>query len=79
MSSKNFSRAHELLAILLMITISVTGLTFQRMPQSGDSWSSGQFIPMASAMEETQTLEKEVDQFVHFKAKIKNTGNLETA
>jgi hypothetical protein len=78
MSSKTIPRAYELLAILLMIAISVTGLTFQGTPQSGDSGVSGQFIPMASAMEEPQILEKEVGKLVHFKAKIKNTGNKET-
>jgi hypothetical protein len=78
MSSKTIPRAYELLAILLMITVSVMGLTFQGTPHSGDSGASGQFVPMASAMEEPQILEKEVGQLVHFKAKIKNNGNKET-
>lgn len=78
MSSKTIPRAYELLAVLLMVTVSVTGLAFQGTHRSGEPGISGQFIPMASAMEEIQTLEKEVGQMVHFKAKIKNTGNMET-
>ena len=78
MSSKNVQRAYELLAVLLMVAVSVTGLTFQGVSQSSESGASGQFVPMASAMEETQTVEKEVGQLVHFKAEIKNTGNRET-
>ena len=78
MTSKTVTRAYELLAILLMVTVSVAGLTFQGITQPEDSETSGQFVPMASAMEEPQILEKEVGQMVHFKAKIKNTGNRET-
>jgi hypothetical protein len=78
MTSKTVPRAYELLAILLMVTVSITGLTFQGKPRVEDSGTSGQFVPMASAMEEPQILEKEVGQLVHFKAKIKNTGNKET-
>jgi len=78
MTSKTVPRAYELFAILLMVTVSVAGLTFQGIPRIEDSGTSGQFVPMASAMEEPQILEKEVGQLVHFKAKIKNTGNKET-
>ena len=78
MTSKTIPRAYEILAILLMITVSVTGLTFQTMHQSGELGVTGQFVLMASATEEPQTLEKEVGQLVNFKARIKNNGNQET-
>ncbi len=78
MTSKTVPHAYELFAILLMVTVSIAGLTFQGIPRVEDWGSSGQFVPMASAMEEPQILEKEVGQMVHFKAKIKNTGNRET-
>lgn len=78
MSSKTVLRTYEILAILLMLAISVTGLTFQGIDPLGDSGKSGQIVPMASATEGAHTLEKEVGQTVHFKAQIKNTGNQDT-
>ena len=78
MTSKTVPRAYELLAVLLMVTVSVAGLTIQGVTRFEGSGASGQLVPMASAMEEPQVLEKEVGQLVHFKAKIKNTGNKET-
>ena len=66
-----------MLAMLLMATISMTGLLYRGALYTGESGISGQIILPASAME-LQTLEKEVGQTVHFKASVKNTGNVET-
>lgn len=77
MSTRTGPRFHEILAILLMISISMTGLALQGPVYSDSPSSSGQIIPMAAAME-TGPLEKEVGQSVHFKVKIQNNGQLET-
>ncbi len=77
MSTRNLPAAHQVLAIMLMAVVSITGLVYQGAPQTGESAVSGQIILPASAME-PQTLEKEVSQTVHFKASVKNTGNIET-
>lgn len=62
-----------ILATLILITITLTAALGSTLitPVNG-----GSIIPMASAIEEN--LVKEVGDLVHFKAKIKNTGNTET-
>ena len=77
MSTRNIPAAHQVLAIMLMAVVSVTGLVYRGAPQTEESAVSGQIILPASATE-PQTLEKEVGQTVHFKACVKNTGNIET-
>jgi hypothetical protein len=69
--------AQQMLAMLLLATVSMTGLLYRGSLYTGESGISGQIILPASAMEH-QTLEKEVGQTVHFKASVKNTGNVET-
>ncbi len=77
MSAKSIRAAHQILAMLLLATVSMTGLLYKGALYTGESGVSGQIILPASAME-PQTLEKEVGQTVHFKASVKNTGNVET-
>ena len=76
MSTKASNGAHAVLAMLLMLTFSVAGVVFRGLPNSAESGVSGQIIPMAQATGE-QPLEKEVGQNVHFKAKVKNNGQVE--
>jgi len=76
MSSKNL-RVYKILIISLIVTVTMTGLVYRGIPYSGEYEISGLAIPMASATD-IQTLEKEVGQVVSFKAKVKNTGNVET-
>jgi len=77
MSARNLPAAHQVLAIMLMAVVSITGLVYQGAPLTEESAVSGQIILPASATE-PQTLEKEVGQTVHFKASVKNTGTVDT-
>jgi len=76
MSLKN-AGLYKILAISLMFTVFSTGLVQQVLPHSDESGASG-LITVPAFATETQTLEKEVGQNAHFKAKIENTGNGET-
>lgn len=76
MSTKASNGAHAVLAMLLMVTVSVAGVVFRGLPNSAESGVSGQIIPMAQATGDP-SLEKEVGQTVHFKAKVKNNGQVE--
>jgi hypothetical protein len=75
-STRKLPAAHQILAIMLLAVFSITGLSYRGAPISEDSAATGQIILQASATE-PQTLEKEVGQIVHFKACVKNTGNVE--
>ena len=77
MSTRNLPAPYQVLAIMLMAVVSITGLVYRGTPQTEESAVSGQIILPTSATE-PQTLEKEVGQTVHFKACVKNTGNVET-
>jgi len=76
MSTKVLPRGQEVLAILLLVAISISGVAIPSM-NFNDTGISGQIAPMALAME-PEVLEKEIGQTVHFSAKIMNDGNVET-
>jgi len=76
MVTKNANRVYEFVAILLMVSISLTGVLSTGVPVFRKAGVSGEFIPMASAME-TETLVKHVGEYVHFGVKVKNTGEVE--
>jgi hypothetical protein len=75
--SRAFPAVTPVIAVVTMVAISMTALSFQALPQSGESGVSGAIISPASAME-YQTIEKEVGQVVDVMAEIKNTGDVET-
>ena len=75
--SKTFPAVTPVIAVITMVAISMTALSFQALPQSDEPGISGAIISPASAME-YQTIEKEVGQVVHIMAEIKNTGDVET-
>ena len=69
-------RSYEILAILLIVSLSMTGILSSNTPNLTSDAVTGEFVPMASAME-TVTLVKHVGDVVHFRAKVKNTGEVE--
>lgn len=77
MSNKAVSVLTPIIGVLSMVAISMTALNYQGLAYSEPSGTSGQIVSLASAVE-IQTVEKEVGQFIHIKAKVKNTGDLET-
>jgi hypothetical protein len=76
MATRNTHRIYELLAIVLMVSISITGVLSISDPSYRIAGVTGEFVPMASAME-VDPLVKHVGEFVHFRAKVKNTGEIE--
>jgi hypothetical protein len=76
MTTKNTHRIYELLAIVLMVSVSMTGALSISAPSFKLAGVTGEFVPMASAME-MDTLVKHVGDIVHFGAKVKNTGDIE--
>jgi hypothetical protein len=76
MATKNTHRIYELLAIVLMVSVSMTGALSISAPSFKLAGVTGELIPMASAME-VDTLVKHVGDIVHFGAKVKNTGDIE--
>ena len=76
MDTRNTHRIYELLAIVLMGSISMTGVLSISTPSYKLAGVTGEFVPMASAME-VDTLVKHVGEIVHFGAKVKNTGEIE--
>ena len=75
MSDKGLSGLRTLLIVLAVVATTVSllnipGLIFER------SGTSGEIVSEAWAM--TEVLEKDVGETVCFKAKIKNTGNVNT-
>ena len=77
MSNRALPTVTPILAVVSMIAISMTVLNYQALLYSGEQGISGRFITPAWAME-SETLEKEVGQSVHFKAEVINTGDVET-
>lgn len=75
MTERTLSLAPKVLAIILLASVSMTGLIFQgiQFPEAG---TSGRLVPMVYATE-IETQEKDVGDNVHFKVKVKNTGNVE--
>jgi len=63
-----------ILPIVAVLTVTSTVLSFQGLQNVG---KSGMLVSTVWAIE-TTTIEKEVGQSVYFKAKIKNTGTVET-
>lgn len=78
MNIKTVPKLSEILAIVMILAVSMTGLTYRNLSHSAESDSSGKFIVPASAME-ASTVEKEVGDIVQVKVKVKNTGNAETS
>lgn len=76
MVTRNTHRIYEFLAILLMVSVSMTGVLSSSVPSFKLAGVTGEFVPMASAME-VETLVKHVGEIVHFGAKVKNTGEIE--
>ena len=76
MVNRNANRVYEFLAILLMVSVSMTGVLSSSVPSFKLAGVTGEFVPMASAME-VETLVKHVGDIVHFGAKVKNTGEIE--
>ena len=76
MVTRNANRVYEFLAILLMVSVSMTGALSSNAPRFKLVGVTGEFVPMASAME-VDTLVKHVGDVVHFGAKVKNTGDTE--
>ena len=74
MAARSLSLTPKVLTLVLLA--SMTGLVYQgfRLPE-GDG-ASGRIVPMVYATE-LETQEKDVGDYVHFKVKIKNTGNVE--
>jgi len=75
MAERTLSLASKVLAIVLLASVSVTGFVFQGF-QSPEAGTSGRLVPMVYATE-IETQEKDVGDNVHFKVKVKNTGNVE--
>ena len=75
MVTRNAHRVYEVLAILLMVSVSMTGVLSIGVPAFKLAGVTGEFVPMASAME-GDTLVKHVGGAVHFGAKVKNTGEV---
>lgn len=76
MSTKVLPRGQEVLAILLLVAVSMSGIAVSDV-DFYDTGVSGQLVPMASATG-PEVLEKEIGQTVHFSATIMNDGNVET-
>jgi hypothetical protein len=74
--TRNGNRVYEYLAILLMVSVSMTGALTNSVPSFKLAGVTGEFVPMASAME-VGTLVKHVGDVVHFGVKVKNTGEIE--
>ena len=72
----NKYRIYEFLAILMIVSVSVTGILSHNASNVGLDSVTGVFLPMASAME-SETITKHVGDVVHFKSKVKNTGEIE--
>lgn len=77
MTNRGSSHAFKILVILLISAVSMGALNLQGTLRYEGPRVSGQIIPLASAME-AQALEKDVGQGVCFKAKVKNSGNVDT-
>lgn len=75
MTSKIQSNSHVVLAIMLMFTITVTGLSYKINPAVDVAGVEGQFMAAASGTE-PDTLHKEVGQYVQVKARVKNIGGV---
>lgn len=75
MAERTLSLTSKIVAILLLASVSMTGFVFQefQFPEAG---TSGRLVPMVYATE-IETQEKDVGDYVHFKVKVKNTGNVE--
>jgi hypothetical protein len=76
MTTKILPSGYEMLTVLILLSVTVSGLAFNGTLFVNKDSADGQIIPLASASEPV-TLEKEVGQTVHFKVKVKNTGNME--
>jgi hypothetical protein len=76
MATRKTHRIYELLAIVLMVSVSMTGALSISTPSFKLAGVTGEFLPMASAME-VDTLVKHVGDVVHFGAKVMNTGEIE--
>ena len=76
MVTRNAHRAYEFIAILLMVSVAITGVLSNGVPSLKPTGVTGEFVPMASAME-VESLAKHVGEAVHFGAKVKNTGQIE--
>ena len=75
MTSKIQSNTHVILAIMLMFTITVTGLSYKVNPALETTGVDGQFMAAASGTE-PDTVHKEVGEYVHVKARVKNIGGV---
>ena len=75
MTSKIQSNSHVVLAIMLMFTITVTGLSYKINPALDVAGVDGQFMAAASGTE-PDTVHKEVGEYVHVKARVKNIGSV---
>lgn len=76
MAARTLSLTPKVLAIVLLASVSMSGLAFQGFRSSEEGGASGRLVPMVYATE-LQTQEKDVGDYVHFKVKVKNTGNVE--
>ena len=75
MTSKIQSNSHVILAIALMFTVTLTGLTYKVNPALQTAGVEGQFMAATSGME-PDTVHKEVGEYVHVKARVKNVGSV---
>ena len=76
MTTKILPSGYEMLTVLMVLSVAVSGLAINGTLFVENDATNGQIIPLASASE-PETLEKEVGQTVHFKVKVKNTGTVE--
>jgi len=77
MSNRALPAITPVIAVITMVAISMTAMSYQALPNSDQPAISGAIISTASAME-YDTIQKEVGQEVHIVAEIKNTGEVET-
>ena len=76
MSIKGLSGLKTLLTVLAVVATTVSLLNIQGLVNLERSGTSGEIVSETWAM--TEVLEKDVGETVCFKAKIKNTGNVNT-
>ncbi len=74
MAARTLSLTPKVLALVLLA--SMTGLVYQGFQLPERDGASGRIVPMVYATE-LETQEKDVGDYVHFKVKVKNTGNVE--
>ena len=77
MSNRALPAITPVIAVITMVAISMTAMSYQALPNSDQPAISGAIISTASAME-YDTIQKEVGQEVHIMAEIRNTGEVET-